>query len=406
MNHTKLLKAAVFAAAIALVPVTLTATAFAQPTSNDPRERAKHYYAEGRKNYDLGNFTKAVENFKKAYEELPDGAFLFNIAQAYRQLDDCKNALFFYKRFMSVKKDAPEATRKEVEGHIKSLEECVKNQETIRNRPPDGTEPPDGGGTGTGGTGTGGTGTGGTGTGGTGTGTGGTGTGGTGTGTGGTGTGATGTGTGTGDGRVADGGDNGNGDGDGDGDGDDGGEVVETTGQPKLLAAHANFGAAKVGAGSLEVPVQVAFAITAGYPIAISDKLVIDAGAGFGFTPVPWSSGAVDGSASMTNVFANVGATFGVAPKISVRGDLGAGLLFLGGLAMGNPFTEGGAATTGALSMPLVRFGLSGEYAISKNLAAALTPIAFSFSPSKDGMKEEISSLTRIEFTLGLGYRM
>ncbi len=404
MNQATFVRAAMFAAAVVLVPVTTVAPALAQPTSSEPRERAKYYYLEGRKKYDLGDFQKAVENFKKAYEELPDGAFLFNIAQSYRQLDDCKQSLFFYKRFLSVKKDAPAATKTEVEGHIKVLEGCVKNQDAIRDRPPDGTERPDGiDGTGTTGTGTTGTGTTGTGTTGTGTGTGTTGTGTTGTGT--TGTGTTGTGTtGTGDGRVADG----NGSGEGEGEGDDGEDdgIVETTGQPKLLAVHASFGGAKVGAGDLKVPVQVALLLTAGYPIAISDKLVLDAGLGFGFTPVPWSSGAMDGSASMTGLFANVGATFEVAPKISVRGDAGGGLMFLGGLDLGNPFTVGGAPTTGALSMPLVRFGLSGEYAVTKNLAAAVTPIAFSFSPSKEGMKDEISSLTRLEFTVGLGYRM
>ncbi len=192
----------------------------------------------------------------------------------------------------------------------------------------------------------------------------------------------------------------------GEDDGEDEDDVTDATDQPKMLAAHANFGGAVVGAGNLEVPIQVAFALTAGYPIAINEKLVIDAGVGVGFTPVPWSAGTVDGSATMTNLFANVGATFGVAPKIAVRGDVGAGMLFLGGLDPGNPFTDPGTMVTGALAMPLFRFGLSGEYAFSKNLAANLTPFAFSFSPAKEGMKDEISSLTRMEFSVGLGYRM
>lgn len=383
-KHSSLLRAALFAATAVLVPAATLAPALAQPTSNDPRERAKWFYAEGRKNYDLGNFDKAVENFKKAYEEMPDGAFLFNIAQAYRQLNDCKNALFFYKRFLSVKKDAPETTKKEVEGHIIVLEECVKKQEDIRSRPPDGTEPPGTGGVdgGTGGGTTGGTG------------------GGTAGGTGGTGGGTTG---GTGDGRVGGLGGGGGDDGDDDDDDDDDGVASAT---PKVLAAHASFGGAKVGAGSLDVPIQLAVSITAGYPIKLNDKLVLDAGAGFAFTPVPWSAAAVDGTASMTGVFANLGATYEVAPKIAVRGELGGGMMFLGGLEMGNPFTVGGAPTTGALGMPLFRAGLTGEYAFTKNVAAAVTPIAFSISPAKEGMKDEIGSLTRLEFTVGLGYRM
>lgn len=390
MNH-KILRTALFAASAALaLPAVTAGSASAQPSSTDPKERAKQSYAQGRKDYDLGNFEKAVENFKKAYEEWPDGAFLFNIAQSYRQLDDCRNALFFYKRFLSVKKDAAESVKKEVEGHIKVLDECVKKQDDIRNRQPDGTNPPDGidtsGGGGGGGVG-GSNGTGGTGVGGTG-----------GTGVGGTG--------GTGDGRIADGGGPGPGDGDDTDDPEDP-DIVETTGQPKLLALHASAGLAKVGAADIEIPMQLALTVTGGYPLPLNEQLVLDVGAGLAFTPVPWSNETDDGSASMIGVFANAGGTYEVAPKISLRGELGGGLLLLGGATEeGNPFTPAGMTATGTLLMPLLRIGVSGEYAITKNLSAAVTPIAFSYSPPKDGMKEEIKSLTRLEFTAGIGYRM
>ncbi|MBP6846074.1 MAG: tetratricopeptide repeat protein, partial [Kofleriaceae bacterium] len=60
------------------------------PSTNDPTERAKAFYMRGRKNYDLGRFRRAIALYERAYEELPDAAFLFNIAQAHRQLDECK----------------------------------------------------------------------------------------------------------------------------------------------------------------------------------------------------------------------------------------------------------------------------------------------------------------------------
>ena len=109
------------------------------PATNDPTERAKAFYMRGRKNYDLGRFRRAIALYERAYEELPDAAFLFNIAQAYRQLDECKDAQFFYKRYLSVAKDVTAAQKKEIEGHIAALTECVKKQEDIRNRPPGGT---------------------------------------------------------------------------------------------------------------------------------------------------------------------------------------------------------------------------------------------------------------------------
>jgi outer membrane protein assembly factor BamD (BamD/ComL family) len=78
MTHAKIKKP--FFAALVAVSFTFAVPALAQPT--DLREEAKVAYAQGRKDYDLGNFDKAIEHFKKAYEKYPDGAFLFNIAQS------------------------------------------------------------------------------------------------------------------------------------------------------------------------------------------------------------------------------------------------------------------------------------------------------------------------------------
>ena len=74
------------------------------------------------------------------------------------------------------------------------------------------------------------------------------------------------------------------------------------------------------------------------------------------------------------------------------------------GLAAGNPFTVGGAPTSGALSMLNLRVAVAADYAVTDNLVATLTPFAFAFSPAKDGL--DADSLTRIDFLLGVGYRM
>src|SRR5437016_9916281 len=126
--------------------------------------KAKQLYDDGEKAYNLGQFDKAIQLFTNAYEEWPEPAFLFNIAQAYRQAGDCKQALFFYKRFLSLKENdtkkpiKPEV-KKDVEGRIAELEDCVKRD--LANKPPDSLDNGQGGGSSTGGT-TGGTTTGGT----------------------------------------------------------------------------------------------------------------------------------------------------------------------------------------------------------------------------------------------------
>jgi tetratricopeptide (TPR) repeat protein len=82
--------------------------------------------------YDLGKFQEAIEHYEAAYEHEPDAVYLFDIAQAYRFMNDCKKAYFFYKRYLALadaKGSLPAKTRTEIQGHLADLEECIKKQE-------------------------------------------------------------------------------------------------------------------------------------------------------------------------------------------------------------------------------------------------------------------------------------
>src|ERR1043165_8535917 len=109
------------AAALLLAP----ALAHADPKTPD------EWYTEGSKQYDLGNFDKAIEAFKKGFELEPSdnkkSAYLFNLAQAYRQAGNCKDAQFFYKRYLAfkdndTKKPLEPDKRKEIEDRINELD--------------------------------------------------------------------------------------------------------------------------------------------------------------------------------------------------------------------------------------------------------------------------------------------
>ena len=354
--------------AMALVP----ALAWAQPKTADD------WYKEGENQYLLGNFEKAIEAFKQGFtietNESKRAVYLYNVAQAYRQENDCKNALFFYKRFLALKnndtvKPLPAKTRKEVEDRINDLEICVQQATTIGKKPPNINIPPDGDGgdktppppagdphkeprkdvaTGPGRSGTEG-----------------------------------------GDGDVA--------------------EPRASAPRPHLISARLIGGGTKVSAGASTVPVQATFALVAGYPIAINSKLTVDAGAAFTFTPVPYnmrrnSLPDVGRTATLLAIVGNAGVTYEVAPKIGVRGDLGLGALLLGGVSESD-FT-GGAPTSGALTMFHVRAGISGEYAVTPNLIVTAPAIAFSYSPPKEGLAADIKSITSFDFMVGIGYRM
>jgi len=330
-----------------------SALAFAQPKSADD------WYKEGDTQYNLGAFDKAVEAFKKGFELEPDdskkSAYLFNIAQSYRQLNNCKDSQFFYKRYLAfkdadTKKPLAADRRKEIEDRVRELEECARQQTAIASKPPvgnpDNTPPikPDR----------------------------------------------------TKVGVVTP---------------PDGGEIKEgpkVAGPPKIISVRLVGGGSKLSTGGLDVPIQATGALLAGYPLALDEKLTLELGASFTFTPVPFEDAMANSkSASMTSVMANVSAAYQVAPKFSLRGDLGLGLLLFSGVSE-SPFTDF-AETTGTLSMPHVRIGISGDYAITPNVIATLTPFAFSFSPGKDGLRvegEDISSITAIDFMVGVGYRM
>jgi hypothetical protein len=335
------------------------ALAFAQPKSADD------YYKDGETQYNLGNFPAAVEAFKKGFEVEPNeskkAAYLYNVAQSYRQNKDCSNAQFFYKRYLALKENdtkkplKPEK-RQEIEDRIKELDECARQQEAIRNKPPDnlrpdGEEKPDGEIT-------------------------------------------------PPEGKqvgvvLPD-----------EDDPEDGVTKTAPATAPRVISARLTGGGAKVSAGDLPIPTLATAALIAGYPIAVGDKLIIEVGAGFTYTRVPYeqSSTMESRTANLIALIANVGASYEVIPKLSVRGDLGAGGLFFTGTSE-SPFTAN-LPTTGALTMPHVRVGVSADYAITPNLLATVTPISFSYSPPKEGLRDDITSITEIDFMVGLGYRM
>src|SRR5262249_49322844 len=141
-----------------------------------------------------------------------------------------------------------------------------------------------------------------------------------------------------------------------------------------------------------------------GYPIAI-DKLMLELGAGFTFTPVPFEGQMMASkTAQLIGLVANAGATFIVAPKFGVRADLGLGVQWFNSVGE-SPFTNFGP-TSGALPMFHVRVGVSAEYAFTPNILATVVPIAFSYSPPATGLRDDIKSIRALDFMVGLGYRM
>lgn len=331
---------------------------------------ARKTYDAGERAYNLGQFDRAAELFKQAYEDWPEPAFLFNIAQTYRQSGNCKQALFFYKRFLALKQSDTKKPIKpelqaEVEKRILELEECIRRE--LASKPPDALDNPRNP---TGPTTT----------------------------TTTTATPANAENTNTQTAQVDEQTD--------EGEEDEDEQPTQPTGQPTMISARFDAGVGMFKAGDIKTT-QFAGAIIGGYPLPLGDKAQLELGAAISFLPVPYTTmSAESGTGMLFGLMANAAPSVQLIPKLSARADVGLGVQIFSGLEKnGNPFTNGGAAATGPLSVFHVRGAVSGDYAVTPNLVLTVTPIAFAYSPAPTGFVSTASSLTTMSFLAGIGYR-
>ena len=78
------------------------------PTKDPKREKlARGEFEKAERAFNLGRFPEALTGYRAAYDALPLPAFLFNIAQCYRNIGDREQAIFFYQRYLSLEPEAP-----------------------------------------------------------------------------------------------------------------------------------------------------------------------------------------------------------------------------------------------------------------------------------------------------------
>jgi hypothetical protein len=104
-----------------LGPVQLAAAAPQRAQSRPERvdseeKQARVHFKKAERAFNLGKFADALISYQAAFEAKPLPAFVFNIAQCHRNLDDPERALFFYRRYLALDPEGPH--RKLVEGLI------------------------------------------------------------------------------------------------------------------------------------------------------------------------------------------------------------------------------------------------------------------------------------------------
>jgi tetratricopeptide (TPR) repeat protein len=96
---------------IGVVIVAAATTAAAQPAADANRREAGDHARKGVALYKLGRYLEAIDEFEQAYVLYPSDALLYNLGQSHRQLDHCREALDYYKRFLDGSPDSPLAPK-------------------------------------------------------------------------------------------------------------------------------------------------------------------------------------------------------------------------------------------------------------------------------------------------------
>jgi tetratricopeptide (TPR) repeat protein len=116
--------------------------ALAQPPTAPPipsrAEMAKAEYERGLRHYNLADYDSAIAAFKRAYElsATPDPVLLFNIARAYGQKGDCKQAVTMYRSFLREAGKHP--NRRDAET---AIERCARQDPSSAPAPEPGATP-------------------------------------------------------------------------------------------------------------------------------------------------------------------------------------------------------------------------------------------------------------------------
>jgi tetratricopeptide (TPR) repeat protein len=106
--------------------------------AESPEAEARRHFIAGTKEYQLGEFKKAADEYKAAFRAKSDPVLLYNIAQALRLAGELQQALFFYQSYL---RSVPNAHNKaEIDERIAKLQEQLKTNEA----PPNTTLSPDG----------------------------------------------------------------------------------------------------------------------------------------------------------------------------------------------------------------------------------------------------------------------
>lgn len=112
----------------------LTTLALATRVHAGPKEEAAAHIERGTQAHAAGDYRGALVELQAAYKLDPQPELLYAIGQVYVKLDDCREAISYYERFLATKPDREAAS--EIDG---AIAECKKRLPAAPAKP---AEPP------------------------------------------------------------------------------------------------------------------------------------------------------------------------------------------------------------------------------------------------------------------------
>jgi hypothetical protein len=128
--HT-LMESSLRAVLVAVVTLCLVA----QPARGDtPELEARRHFMAGTQALKAGEYNRAAEEYRLAYQFKNDPLIIYNIAQALRLAGDPAGAIHNYEWYL---RERPQATqRAQIEEHLRALRAELLNQTTLPSPPP------------------------------------------------------------------------------------------------------------------------------------------------------------------------------------------------------------------------------------------------------------------------------
>jgi tetratricopeptide (TPR) repeat protein len=119
------------AAALAVADPAVAAEPMSAPATQD--DEVGRHVTLGQRHLERGRYQDAIAEFRRAYELRADPRFLYDIAEAYRQLGIVDRALFFYERYRAALSNAPD--RASVEATVEdTVEDKIAELRPVRGR--------------------------------------------------------------------------------------------------------------------------------------------------------------------------------------------------------------------------------------------------------------------------------